>query len=139
MFFKHFASKYQLPDFYISGKLVENRLKTLVYACRYVDMAPLFGRVLPQFSMIFNQTMDFIDTNRGHRLQTLIKAGFLALVYKIFLILYTEKEQLLTLCGISLMVQFVLFADRKTNNVFCIKGKNVFMLLNFNLLQHRVE
>ena len=26
MFFKHFASKSQLPDFYISGTLVENGL-----------------------------------------------------------------------------------------------------------------
>ena len=69
VFFEHFASKYQLPGFYISGTLVENRLKRLVHACRYVDMAPLFGRVLPQLSMKFDQTMDFIDTNWGHRLQ----------------------------------------------------------------------
>ena len=76
MFLEHFASKYQLPGFYIGGTLVENRLKRLVYACRYVDMAPLFGRVLPQLSMIFNQTMDFVDTNWRHRLKTFNQGWF---------------------------------------------------------------
>ena len=79
MFLEHFASKYQLPGFYIGGTLVENKLKEkkrLVYACRYVDMAPLFRRVLPQLIMIFNQTMDFVDTNWRHRLKTFNQGWF---------------------------------------------------------------
>ena len=32
-------------------------------------MVLLFGRALPQLSMIFNQTVEFINTNRGHLLQ----------------------------------------------------------------------
>ena len=56
--------------------MVENRLKRLVHACRDVDMAPLLERVLPQLSMIFDQTMDFINTNWGHRLQTFNQGWF---------------------------------------------------------------
>ena len=40
----------------------------VAYLCRYVDMVPLFGRSLPQFSMIFNQTIDLIDSNHNRRL-----------------------------------------------------------------------
>ena len=43
----------------------------VVYLCRYVDMVPLFGRSLPQFSMIFNQTIDLIDSNHNLRLSDL--------------------------------------------------------------------
>ena len=32
-------------------------------------MVLLFGRALPQLSLIFNQTVEFINTNRGHLLQ----------------------------------------------------------------------
>ena len=32
-------------------------------------MVTLFGRAPPQLSMIFNQTIDFIDTNWGHLLE----------------------------------------------------------------------
>ena len=39
-------------------------------------MAPLFGRVLPQLNMIFNQTMDFVDTNWRHRLKTFNQGWF---------------------------------------------------------------
>ena len=96
----------------------------MAYPCHYADMVNLFGRGPPQLSMIFNQTVDSIDAN----CEKLINAGCLALVYKLFLTLYTEKEQLLEICGISSMLQIVLFADRKFNKVFCT---NVFMLWNF--------
>ena len=33
-------------------------LSRLAYPCRYVDMVPLFGRSVPQLSMIFTQTID---------------------------------------------------------------------------------
>ena len=33
-------------------------LSRLAYPCRYVDMVPLFGRSVPQSSMIFTQTID---------------------------------------------------------------------------------
>ena len=35
LFFKNFASKNQLPGFYISGTLVENGLKELYYAAHF--------------------------------------------------------------------------------------------------------
>ena len=41
----------------------------LACPCRYADMVPLFGRAPPQLSMIFNQTVDFIDTHWEHLLQ----------------------------------------------------------------------
>ena len=44
-------------------------LNRLAYPCRYADMVPLFGRAPSHFSMIFNQTVDFIDTNWEHLLQ----------------------------------------------------------------------
>ena len=46
-------------------------LHRLAYPCRYFDMIPRFGRAVPQLSMIFNQTIDFIDLNWGHFLQTM--------------------------------------------------------------------
>ena len=46
-------------------------LSRLAYPCRYVDMVPLFGRSVPQFSMIFNQTIDLIDSSHKHRLSDL--------------------------------------------------------------------
>ena len=44
-------------------------LNRLACPCRYADMVPLFGRAPPQLSMIFNQTVDFINTNWGGLLQ----------------------------------------------------------------------
>ena len=46
-------------------------LNRLAYPCWYADMVPLFGRAPPQLSMIFNQTINFIDTNWGRLLQYL--------------------------------------------------------------------
>ena len=46
-------------------------LKTLAYPCRYVDMIPRFGRAVPQLCMIFNQTIDLIDTNWGQLLENM--------------------------------------------------------------------
>ena len=34
-------------------------------------MIPLFGRSVPQLSMIFNQTIDLIDSSHNHRLSDL--------------------------------------------------------------------
>ena len=39
--------------------------------CRYVDMAPLFGRSVPQLNKIFKQTIDLIDSIHNHRLSDL--------------------------------------------------------------------
>ena len=44
-------------------------LSRLAYPCRYFDMIPRFGKAVPQLSMIFNLTMDFIDGNWGHLLR----------------------------------------------------------------------
>ena len=38
-------------------------LSRLAYPCRYFHMIPRFGRAAPQLSMVFNQTIDFIDGN----------------------------------------------------------------------------
>ena len=43
-------------------------LKWLAYPCRYLDMIPLFGRPVPLLSMIFNQTIDLIDSSHNFRL-----------------------------------------------------------------------
>ena len=40
-------------------------LNRLAYPCCYADMVPFFGRAPPQLSMMFNQTVDFIDTIQG--------------------------------------------------------------------------
>ena len=36
-------------------------LSRLAYTCRDVDMVPLFGRSVPQLSVIFKQAIDLID------------------------------------------------------------------------------
>ena len=46
-------------------------LNRLAYPCRYFDMIPRFRRAVPQLSMIFNQTIDFIDGNWGHLLRNM--------------------------------------------------------------------
>ena len=46
-------------------------LSRLAYPCHYVDMVPLFGRSVPQLSMIFNQKIDLIDSSDNHRLSDL--------------------------------------------------------------------
>ena len=48
-----------------------NVLSRVTYPCRYVDMVPLFGRSVPQLSMIFNETTDLIDSSHNHRLSDL--------------------------------------------------------------------
>lgn len=46
-------------------------LSRIAYPCRYFNMISRFGRAVPQLSMIFNQTIDFIDSNWGHLLQNM--------------------------------------------------------------------
>ena len=43
-------------------------LKRFAYPCRYSDMISLFGRQVPELSMINNKMIDFIYDTHGHRL-----------------------------------------------------------------------
>lgn len=43
-------------------------LKRFAYPCRYADMVPLFGRPVPQLSIISNHIMNLIFDNWGHLL-----------------------------------------------------------------------
>lgn len=43
-------------------------LKRLAYPCRFVDMIPLFGRPVPELSMITNKIIDYIFEAHGHRI-----------------------------------------------------------------------
>ena len=40
-------------------------LSKLAYPCRYADMVLLFGRSVPQLSMIFHRTIDLIDSSHN--------------------------------------------------------------------------
>ena len=40
-------------------------LSKLAYPCRYADMVLLFGRSVPQLSMIFHRTADLIDSSHN--------------------------------------------------------------------------
>ncbi|XP_028411159.1 uncharacterized protein LOC114533765 [Dendronephthya gigantea] len=42
-------------------------LKRFAYPCRYSDMIPLFGRAVPELSMITNVVVDYIYDHHGHR------------------------------------------------------------------------
>lgn len=42
-------------------------LKRFAYPCRYSDMIPIFGRPVPEISMISNEVMDWMYENHGHR------------------------------------------------------------------------
>ena len=46
-------------------------LSKLAHPCRYADMVLLFGRSVPQLSMIFHRTIDLIDSSHNHRLSDL--------------------------------------------------------------------
>ena len=43
-------------------------LKRFAYPCRYSDMIPLFGRTVPELSMISNVAVDYIYNHHGHKL-----------------------------------------------------------------------
>ena len=42
-------------------------LKRFAYPCRYSDMIPIFGRSVPELSIISNEITDWLYTNHGHR------------------------------------------------------------------------
>lgn len=42
-------------------------LKRFAYPCRYSDMIPIFGRSVPELSMISNEVTDWLYANHGHR------------------------------------------------------------------------
>ena len=43
-------------------------LKRFAYPCRYSDMIPIFGRSVPELSIISNEITDWLYTNHGHRI-----------------------------------------------------------------------
>ena len=47
-------------------------------------MVPLFGRSVPQLSMIFNQTIDLIDSSHNHILNDLNQGWFSQCYLKAF-------------------------------------------------------
>ena len=45
-------------------------LRRLAYPCRYSDLISRFARPVPELSVIFNHTVDFIYNNWGHLLSS---------------------------------------------------------------------
>jgi len=45
-------------------------LRRFAYPCRYSDLVPLFGRSVPELSMINNKVLNFIYETHGHRITT---------------------------------------------------------------------
>ena len=43
-------------------------LRRLAYPCRYSDLIPIFGRPVPEISMITTRVADFIYENHGRRI-----------------------------------------------------------------------
>ena len=43
-------------------------LRRLAYPCRYSDLIPRFGRLVPEISMITSKVADFIYMNHGYRI-----------------------------------------------------------------------
>jgi hypothetical protein len=43
-------------------------LRRFCYRCRYSDLVLMFGRPVPELSMITNQVVDFIYDQHAHRL-----------------------------------------------------------------------
>jgi len=46
-------------------------LQKLASPCRFSDMVSSFGRAVPELSLLFNETVDFVYDSFGHLLQTL--------------------------------------------------------------------
>ena len=42
-------------------------LKRFAYPCRFSDMIPIFGRSVPELSIISSEVLDWIYTTHGHR------------------------------------------------------------------------
>ena len=43
-------------------------LKRFAYPCRYSDMIPIFGRSMPEMSMISSEVVDWMNTTHGHKI-----------------------------------------------------------------------
>ena len=43
-------------------------LKRFAYPCRYSDIIPIFGRSVPELSMISNKVVDWMYTTHGHKI-----------------------------------------------------------------------
>ena len=43
-------------------------LKRFAYPCRYSNMIPIFGRCVPELSMISNEVVDWMYTTHGHKI-----------------------------------------------------------------------
>lgn len=43
-------------------------LKRFAYPCRYSDMIPIFGRSVPELSMISSEVVDWMYTTHGHKI-----------------------------------------------------------------------
>ena len=71
----HLRDALDLPDeitcsFYndlavVSTEALCIALSKLAHPCRYADMVLLFGRSVPQLSMIFHRTTDLIDSSHN--------------------------------------------------------------------------
>ena len=43
-------------------------LKRFAYPCRYSDIIPIFGRSVPELSVISNEVVDWMYTTHGHQI-----------------------------------------------------------------------
>ena len=49
-------------------------LKRFAYPCRYADMVPIFGRAVPELSIMTNRILDFMYDTHGHLLRSFNQA-----------------------------------------------------------------
>ena len=73
---------------------------------------------------MFNQT-DFIDTHWGHLFQTFNQGWSSRPVVQTFNSIYRQRAALDNMCGVSFMIKFILFADWKLHNVFCVMDTDI--------------
>ena len=113
-------------------------LSRLAYPCCYVDMIPLFGSRVLQFSTIFNQTIDLIDSSHNHRLsnlnQSLLRPRLKAFANSV----HRKAATLDNVWGfIDGTVQPC--CRPKVNNEYCTMGTKDYMPQNTSLSQLPVE
>ena len=74
-------------------------LNRLACPCRYEDIVPLLGRSVPEFCMIFNQTIDLIDSSHNHRLSNLNQGWLSPRCLEAFAHSVHRKGAALDVCG----------------------------------------
>ena len=107
-------------------------LKRLAYPCRYSDLISIFGRPVPEISMISNTVIDFIFEHRGRRISEWNHTILNHMHYRHMLKLFQIKVRRSTIVLALWTVQFVQFVAQTPIKELFTMGTKGCMPWNFD-------